>query len=73
MSKNKDGLSLEIFRPALKRIIPIKPRINIGGKFDHYNGQWFTGKYGESILNGGRNPVDSFPTKKSVKPRSHGL
>lgn len=53
MSKNKEGLSLEIFRPALKRIIPIKPRINIGGKFDHYNGQWFTGKYGESILNGG--------------------
>lgn len=53
MSKKVEPDFKMALRPQNKRIIGIKPRINVGGKLDHYNGSWYIGKYGESILNGG--------------------
>lgn len=54
MSKeNKDSLNKMTLKPTLGRIKAIKPKINLGGKLDHFNGNWHYDKHGASVLNGG--------------------
>lgn len=66
MSKKIDMSNLALtLRPQNKRIKPVKPKLNVGGKFDHYNGTWHRGKYGESILNGGLSAFTAFAGKQN--------
>ena len=53
MSKNKEALNAMTLKPTIGRIKPIKPKINVGGKLDHFNGNWYYDKYGGAVLNGG--------------------
>lgn len=52
MAKSDDKKEVSM-RPTVSRIKPIKPKLNVGGKFDHLNGTWNIGIHGESVLNGG--------------------
>jgi len=53
MSKDKETLNAMTLKPTIGRIKPIKPKINVGGKLDHFNGNWYYDKYGGAVLNGG--------------------
>lgn len=49
-----------LLRPPFEKIPEIKAAYNVGALFDVATGDYYTGEYGESILNGGMHPFTGF-------------